>query len=177
VNTTETVGLISALAGVAGAAVGAGATLLVAWRSERAQRRGDHDDAILSFWTATATWGSLWNVAANVIPAGSNFVERTFQGMRLSGGYGQQLVERQLSVMEDFWRAMGRVRMVATAHERRIIGAVETAVGEWNIGEPMPDSFRSALQDLRALVESLGPEAVAMAAAAVPEQIAAAEAP
>jgi hypothetical protein len=45
------------------------------------------------------------------------------------------------------------------------------------LGEPMPDSFRTALQDLRALVESLGPKAAAMAAAAVPEQIATADAP
>jgi hypothetical protein len=171
VNTTETVALISGLAGVGGAAVGAGATLLVARRSERAQLRRDHDDAILSFWTATATWGSLWSIAANVIPADSNFVQRTFQGIRLSGGYGEQLVERQLSVMEDFWRAMGRVRMAAVAHELRIVSAVETAVGEWNIGEPMPDSFRQALTGLRELVESLGPEAAAVAAEPVPEQI------
>lgn len=101
-NTTETVALISALAGVGGAAVGAGATFIVARRSERAQLRRDHHDAILSFWTATATWGSLWSIAANVIPVDSNVVQRTLQGMRLSGGYGEQLVERQLSVTEDF---------------------------------------------------------------------------
>ena len=80
----------------------------------------------------------------NVIPAGSNVVQRTLQGVRLSGGYGEQLVERQLSVTEDFWRAMGRVRMVGTARELRTVSAVETAVGEWNIGEPMPDRFRGA---------------------------------
>jgi hypothetical protein len=99
-------------------------------------------------------------------------VQRTLQGMRLSGGYGEQLVERQLSVTEDFWRAMGRVRMVGTAHELKIVSAVEKAVGEWNIGHPIPDSFRQALTGLRELVESLGPEAAAFAAEPVPAQIA-----
>lgn len=71
---------------------------------------------------------------------------------------------------------MGRVRMVGTAHELRIVSAVEKAVGEWNIGEPMPDGFRQALTDLRELVESLGPEAAAVAAQPVPEQIAVSDA-
>lgn len=61
--------------------------------------------------------------------------------------------------------------MVAAAHELRIVSAVETAVGEWNIGEPMPDGFRHALTGLRELVESLGPEeAAAVATEPVPEQ-------
>lgn len=162
-GTTALVALISGLSGVGGAVVGSSSTLFVARRADAAQRRRDHDDAILSFWTAVASFGALWSALAGVIPADSNAIAKFLQGLQL-GSYGRLLVERQFSVGDAVWHAMGRVRMVATADELRVASAVEDAIGEWQVGHPMPESFGDALGKLRRLVESLGPDAVALSA-------------
>jgi hypothetical protein len=154
--------LISGLSGVGGAVVGAGATILVARRSEEAQRRDDHDAAILAFWTAAARFASLWNSIADLLPADANILEKKLlQGVRISG-HTKQLVDRQFVVGDALWEAMGRVRMVATADELDVVNAVEDAVGEWTVGHPMPESFAVALPRLRRLIEGLGPAGAAI---------------
>jgi hypothetical protein len=158
---TALVALISGLSAVGGALVGSGSTLLVARRAEAAQRRRDHDDAILSFWTAVASFGSLWSSLAELLPADANRLNKLRQGVQLSS-YGRELVDRQFSVTDAVWRAMGRVRMVATASELRVASAVEEAIGDWQVGHPMPESFGEALRNLRLLVESLGPDGAAL---------------
>jgi hypothetical protein len=163
VGTTALVALISGLSAVGGALVGSGSTLLVARRADEAQRKRDHDDAILSFWTAVASFGALWTTLAAILPANSNPIEKFRQGMQLSS-YGRQLVDRQFSITDAVWHAMGRVRMVATASELRVASAVEDAIGEWQVGHPMPESFGEALRNLRLLVESLGPDGAALSA-------------
>jgi hypothetical protein len=162
-GTTALVALISGSSAVFGALIGSGSTLLVARRAEATQHRRDHDDAILSFWTAVASFGSLWSALAEVLPADSNAIEKFLQGLQL-GSYGRLLVERQFSVADAVWHAMGRVRMVATASELRVASSVEKAIGEWRFGYPMPDSFGEALRELRLLVEGLGPEGAAIGA-------------
>lgn len=52
---------------------------------------------------------------------------------------------------------MGRVRMVATREELNVVNAMESAIGDWEVGHPAPDSFGAALQRLRVMVEGLGP--------------------
>jgi hypothetical protein len=86
------------------------------------------------------------------MPAGSNALERFLQGVKISG-YASQLIERQFLVGDRVFEAMGRIRLVATRRELEVIDALETAIGEWTIGHPMPDSFRDALPRLRRLLE------------------------
>ncbi|HEY2326658.1 MAG TPA: hypothetical protein VGH52_04145 [Gaiellaceae bacterium] len=155
-NTTTTVALISGLVGVAGALIGAGLTLVVGLRAERRQRKHDHDDALLAFWTAAASFGALWSALAELLPAESNWLKKMQKGLQLNP-YAQQLVERQFSVSDAVFHAMGRVRAVGTASELRVVSAVETAIGDWKVGHSMPMDFAAALRDLRILIESLGP--------------------
>lgn len=78
--------LISGLSGVGGGVVGAGATILAGRHAEKSQRRREHDDAILSFWSAVASFGALWNTLAKLLPADANLIERTLlQGFKIAG--------------------------------------------------------------------------------------------
>jgi hypothetical protein len=153
---TAILALISGLSGVGGAIVGAGASILADRRTEKAQRRRDHDDALVAYWEAVNSYGHLWGSFAKVLPPAKNFLEEALQGLRISG-YGAQLVARQFTVADAYWRASGRLRSVATAAELDVVNSVESVISEWEIGSPMPEEFGVQLRRLRALVEKVEP--------------------
>lgn len=137
--------------------VGAGAALLTDRTAAKRARRREHDDAILAFWAAVSNFGSLSSSLAELLPADSTYPQRLRQGLRLSGNGGAQLLARQFAVHDAVFIAMGRVRMSASSSELEIVRLVETGIGDWAVGRPMPETFATALPRLRELVENLGP--------------------
>lgn len=153
-DTASVTALIAGLSGVGGAVVGAGATIFSERWSRKAERRRDHDDALVAYWTAVASFVHLWGLLAEVVPPTKNFFEQALQGLRISG-FAAQLVSRQFSVADAFWHASGRVRAVATAADLEVVNAIEGVVAAWTLGDPMPEAFGPELRRLRELVEDL----------------------
>ena len=81
---------------------------------------------------------------SELLPRTENPAKRFMQGLKITGHVGL-IVSRQFAVADAFWRASGRVRSIATTDELKVVDAVEQAVGDWNMGEPMPDEFATAL--------------------------------
>lgn len=162
VDTTVAVAIVAGLSGVLGAVVGAGGTLLVDHLGAERQRSLDHDDALIAYWSAVGSYAHLFSSISSLLPRTENPLRKLAQGVQISGHVGQ-IVSRQWAVADAFWQASGRVRAIGSAHDLKVVDAVEQAVGDWNFGDSMPDDFAIALRQLRLLVQSLGPTGVELA--------------
>jgi hypothetical protein len=145
--------LISASAGVLGAFVGAGGTLLVSRREARAAVDREHREALVGFYAAALRLGHFYSMYAELIPAQANLVVRLKSSLAVSA-QGDLLVARLFHLLDAYWAADGRLRTVATLEEVKTLDRFEDAVTEWTMGEPLPDSWPAAAKQLRMLVGS-----------------------
>ena len=158
--------LIAALAAIGGAIVGAGAVVWATVHAERGQRERERRDALVGFYGAALSFASLGSAWAEMQLKGPLAELRL--GVRMIGLTGI-IVGRLWTITDSFWQASARARAVAIADELSAIDAVESAIGEWTFGEPVPASFVPAIRRLRVLLERHGdtlPEAPEQASSA-----------
>lgn len=142
--------LIAGVSGVGGAAVGAGAILIVQRREAAERREQERRSALVAFYAATNGFALLYDTWAKLRPKGWFADVRV--GIRTLGFQGL-IVQRLFHVSDQFWDASGRARAVASADELAAIDGVELVIADWQIGEPMPEGWAPAIRRLRALLE------------------------
>jgi hypothetical protein len=147
--------LISGLSGVGGAGVGAGALLRANRRDAAERRAGEHRAALIGVWTAANSVALLYTSWGATLPERDNWFARTRHGIQ-AGGYAKLVLTRLLDATDRVWEASGRLRTVATAADLEALDAIETVLGDWQIGDPMPDAWGPAIRQLRVLLEAEG---------------------
>ncbi len=145
--------LISAAAGVGGAALGAGALLRVNHRDLIDRREAEHRAALVGVWTAANSLGMLYASYGATMPKSDHWLARARHGIQISA-YAKNIIERLLEATDRVWEAGGRLRTVANAEELEALNEIETVFGDWEIGEPLPVAWGPAIQRLGRLLEA-----------------------
>jgi hypothetical protein len=146
--------LVTGLAALGGAALGAGAVVWTGVHGERRQEERERRSALVDLYAATNAFGYAWSAWAEIHVEGPLANLRT--GARLGGVGGAAFAGRIWTVTDAFWHASGRLRAVAGADELAALDAIEDVIGMWRFGEPMPESFGHAIRQVRALLEKRG---------------------
>jgi hypothetical protein len=144
--------LISAAAGLAGAFIGAGATLRAANREARTAQDREHRDALTSVYAAAFRLGHFYTLQAELMPKDAMLVGWLRNTLRVSA-HANLLIARFFHLLDAYWVADGRLRAVASREELEALDELENAISNWQIGEPLPESWPIAFQRLRRLVQ------------------------
>jgi hypothetical protein len=143
--------LISALAGLIGALIGGGAVLLAGHLERKERRQVEHSAAVARYWGAVNGYATTLAMLAS--PAGVvGRIELRLEQRR----HGGRLIDRMLASSDAFWQAGGTLRAVATPEDMDAIRAIETVIGAWDVGDPVPEDWASAINLLRLRLESQG---------------------
>jgi hypothetical protein len=144
--------LISGGAAVLGALVGTSGTLFVARSAAKGEAGREHRAALVAYYAAVMQFGQFYALYADLMPADVGPIRRVRNTVALSA-HGQLLVARMFHLLDLMWSADGRLRTVASAEELGVVAAIEETIADWQIGQPLPDSWPTAVRRLRALVE------------------------
>lgn len=149
---TWVIALISAAAGVLGAAVGGGALLKIARDDRRERNDQEHTAALVALYAAANRLGLSYQTWSHLQPRRDNRLTRARLGIQLVG-FDKMILGRFWSAVDDIWLTSGRARAAATLEELKVIDEVESVFGDWTIGKPLPDAWGPAIRSLRALIE------------------------
>lgn len=143
--------VISGLAGVLGALVGAGATLLAVRLEGRAAAARERRSALVGFGAAVFQLGNFYSMYRELMPADASRARRLWSQVGLSG-QGSQLVARFFYLLDAYWTADIRLRTIASPEELEAVSRIEDTIADWEIGEPLPEGWSAAVRELRELV-------------------------
>jgi hypothetical protein len=125
------------------------------WTHHRGLRAGaeaEHRAALVGFYAAVTGLAGFYAFWAEVQPKRDNLFTQTRLGVQLFG-WQRMIVDRLLHVIDQFWIASGRILTVASDEELAVIHDLEALISEWDIGEPLPETWAPAVHRLRRLVE------------------------
>jgi hypothetical protein len=144
--------LISAGAGVLGAAAGGGAILKVARDDRRERRAAERMSALVSLNAALGRLLMMYATWSDLQPKRDNVVTRARLSIQIFG-FEKMIVRRLWSAFDASWFAIGRAYAVVGEKDISVIEDVESVLADWHIGDSMPDSVVPAIRRLRALLQ------------------------
>jgi MFS family permease len=147
--------LITALAALGGAVIGAGTVIWSAVRAEHTERQRERRDALVGFYAAANSFALMWDTWAAMQIKGP--LGKLRLGIRMAGMTGTFLA-RLWQVADGFWQASAQARASATREELEAVEAVESVIAEWRFGERTPEDWGPAIRRVRAVLERRAPD-------------------